>query len=77
MLAAILAYMTTALTLLVVGQFVSLPPVAAALATVTVLVGMARAGITIVDRLRVSGRQAVTDDLTGLGNRRLLLSRLG
>jgi diguanylate cyclase (GGDEF)-like protein len=75
-LAAILAYMTTALTLLVVGQFVSLPPVAATLATLTVLVGMARAGITIVDRLRVSGRQAVTDDLTGLGNRRHLLSRL-
>ena len=75
-LAAILAYMTTALTLLVVGQFVSLPPVAATLATVTVLVGMARAGITIVDRLRVSDRQAVTDDLTGLGNRRHLLARL-
>ena len=44
---------------------------------VTVLTGMARAGITIVDRLRVSGRQAVTDDLTGLGNRRHLLARLG
>ena len=75
-LAAILAYMTTVLTLLVVGQFVSLPPVAATLATLTVLVGMARAGITIVDRLRVSSRQAVTDDLTGLGNRRHLLARL-
>ena len=37
---------------------------------------MARAGITIVDRLRVSGRQAITDDLTGLGNRRHLLARL-
>jgi diguanylate cyclase (GGDEF)-like protein len=75
-LAAILAYMTTVLTLLVVGQFVSLPPVAATLATLTVLTGMARAGITVVERLRVSGRQAVTDDLTGLGNRRLLLTRL-
>ena len=53
-LAALLAYAATALTLLVVGQFVSLPPVAAALATVTVLTGMARAGLTIVDRLRVS-----------------------
>ena len=76
-LVAILAYAATALTLLVVGQFVSLPPVGASLATLTVLTGMARAGITIVDRLRVSGRQAITDDLTGLGNRRLLLSRLG
>ena len=60
-----------------VGQFVSLPPVAATLATVTVLTGMARAGLTIVDRLRASERYAVTDDLTGLGNRRHLLSRLG
>ena len=76
-LAAILVYMSTALTLLVVGQFVSLPPAAATLATVTVLTGMARAGLTIVDRLRESERAAVTDDLTGLGNRRHLLSRLG
>ena len=72
-LAAILAYAATALTLLVVGQFVSLPPVAATLATVTVLTGMARAGLTIVDRLRATERDAVTDDLTGLGNRRHLL----
>jgi diguanylate cyclase (GGDEF)-like protein len=76
-LAAILAYASTALTLLVVGQFVSLPPVGATLATVTVLTGMARAGLTIVDRLRQSERAAVTDDLTGLGNRRDLLHRLG
>ena len=76
-LAAILVYMSTALTLLVVGQFVSLPPAAATLATVTVLTGMARAGLTIVDRLRESERAAVTDDLTGLGNRRHLLARLG
>ena len=75
-LAAILAYAATALTLLVVGQFVSLPPVAATLATVTVLTGMARAGLTIVERLRATERDAVTDDLTGLGNRRHLLSRL-
>src|SRR5690606_23545366 len=75
-LAAILAYMATALTLLVVGQFVSLPPVAATLATVTTLTGMARAGVTIVDRLRASERDAITDDLTGLGNRRHLVARL-
>jgi diguanylate cyclase (GGDEF)-like protein len=76
-LAAILAYTSTALTLLVVGQFVSLPPVGATLATVTVLTGMARAGLTIVDRLRETERAAVTDDLTGLGNRRHLLHQLG
>ena len=75
-LAAILGYAGTALTLLVVGQFVSLPPVAATLATVTVLTGMARSGLTLVDRLRASERDAVTDDLTGLGNRRHLLARL-
>ena len=50
---------------------------AATLATVTVLTGMARAGLTIIDRLRASERYAVTDDLTGLGNRRHLLARLG
>jgi diguanylate cyclase (GGDEF)-like protein len=75
-LAALLAYASTALTLLVVGQFVSLPPVAGVLATITVLTGMARAGLTVVDRLQDSHRQAVTDDLTGLGNRRHLLGRL-
>jgi diguanylate cyclase (GGDEF)-like protein len=75
-LVAILAYAATALTLLVVGQFVSLPPVAATLATVTVLTGMARAGLTVVDRLRASERDAVTDDLTALGNRRYLLNEL-
>ena len=72
-LVAILSYAATAFTLLVVGQFVSLPPVAAALATVTVLTGMAR-GLTVVDRLRASERNAVTDDLTGLGNRRTCLA---
>ncbi len=75
-LVAILSYAGSALILLLVGQFVSLPPLAAALATVTVLTGMARAGLTIVDRLRASERYAVTDDLTGLGNRRHLLARL-
>ncbi|HWK27898.1 MAG TPA: diguanylate cyclase, partial [Solirubrobacter sp.] len=75
-LAAILAYAATALTLLVVGQFVSLPPVGATLATVTVLTGMARAGVTVAARLRASEREAVTDDLTGLGNRRYLIARL-
>jgi diguanylate cyclase (GGDEF)-like protein len=55
---------------------VSLPPVAATLATVTVLTGMARAGVTVTDRLRASERNAITDDLTGLGNRRHLLHRL-
>jgi diguanylate cyclase (GGDEF)-like protein len=75
-LAAILAFATISLTLLTVGQFVSLPPVAVVLAIVTVLAGMARAGITVVERLAESHEQAITDDLTGLGNRRHLIERL-
>ena len=75
-LTAILAFATSSLALLTVGQFVSLPPVAAVLAIVTVLVGMARAGLTVVERLRLSHLQALTDELTGLGNRRQLVDRL-
>jgi diguanylate cyclase (GGDEF)-like protein len=75
-LTAILAFASISLTLLTVGQFVSLPAVAAVLAIVTVLAGMARAGVTVTERLRESHRQAITDDLTGLGNRRHLLDRL-
>jgi diguanylate cyclase (GGDEF)-like protein len=37
---------------------------------------MARAGLTVVERLRESHHQAITDDLTGLGNRRHLVDRL-
>jgi diguanylate cyclase (GGDEF)-like protein len=75
-LTAILSFATISLALLTVGQFISLPPVAAVLAIVTVLTGMARAGLTVVERLHASHRQAVTDDLTGLGNRRQLIDRL-
>jgi diguanylate cyclase (GGDEF)-like protein len=64
------------LTLLVVGQFVSLEPAAAGLAAVTVLTGAARSGLSVTERLRASRHDAVTDDLTGLGNRRHLLARL-
>src|SRR5215203_6811165 len=53
-----------------------LSDVAGALAIVTVLAGMARAGVTVTDRLRESNRRASTDDLTGLGNRRYLVERL-
>ena len=75
-LTAILTFATTALTLLTVGQFVEVPDVSVALAIVTVLTGMARAGLTVVERLRESRHQALTDDLTGLGNRRYLVDRL-
>ena len=75
-LSAVLAFATVALTLLTTGQFVQVADVAVALATVTVVTGAARAGITVVDRLSESGRRATTDDLTGLANRRHLLERL-
>ena len=75
-LAAIIVFATAALTLLAVGQFTELSDAAGALAVVTVLAGMARAGITVTDRLRESSLRALTDDLTGLGNRRQLIERL-
>jgi diguanylate cyclase (GGDEF)-like protein len=75
-LAAVLTFATIGLALLVVGQFVDIPPVSAALAAVTVLTGMARAGMTVTERLRASRKDAITDELTGLGNRRHLLARL-
>jgi diguanylate cyclase (GGDEF)-like protein len=75
-LTAILVAATVSLALLTVGQFERLSEVAVVLASLTVLAGMARAGLTVVDRLRESDRRAVTDDLTGLGNRRQLVDRL-
>ena len=76
-LAALLAYASIALTLL--GRrpvHRTSTPVAIALAIATVLVGMGRAGRTVVERLRDSQEQAMTDDLTGLGNRRHLVDTL-
>jgi len=75
-LTAILSFAICALTLLTVGQFMRIEGVAAALATVTVLTGMARAGLTVIARLRDIRAQALTDDLTGLGNRRHLVDTL-
>jgi diguanylate cyclase (GGDEF)-like protein len=75
-LTAILISATVSLALLAVGQFADISTVAVALAIVTVLAGMARAGLTVVERLRESHHQAITDDLTGLGNRRHLVDRL-
>jgi diguanylate cyclase len=75
-LVAILGFALVALGLLTVGQFVRIGAVAVGLAIGTVLIGMARAASTVRERLRESERQAVTDPLTGLGNRRHLLDRL-
>ena len=75
-LVAILAFATAALTLLTIGQFEAIDDVAVAVAAVTVLAGMARAGLTVTERLRETQHQALTDDLTGLANRRHLMERL-
>ena len=75
-LTAILGFATIALGLLAAGQLTAIDDVAIALASLTWVAGMARAGITVVERLRESRTQALTDDLTGLGNRRHLVDTL-
>jgi diguanylate cyclase (GGDEF)-like protein len=75
-LVATLGFGLVALGLLTVGQFERIGGLAGVLAAVTVLVGSARAAATVTERLRESERQAVTDSLTGLSNRRHLVDRL-
>ena len=75
-LVATLGFGLVALGLLTVGQFERIGGLAGVLAAVTVLVGAARAAVTVTERLRESERQAVTDSLTGLSNRRHLVDRL-
>ena len=68
-----------ALGLLICGWFVGLLPVAGILATLGLLAGVARARLTFaenLDYLRSSRGEALTDALSGLGNRRLLLQGL-
>jgi len=75
-LTAILGFATIALGLLALGQLIAIDGLAIALASATWVAGMARAGITVVERLRETRTQALTDDLTGLGNRRHLVDTL-
>ncbi|HYI19769.1 MAG TPA: bifunctional diguanylate cyclase/phosphodiesterase [Solirubrobacteraceae bacterium] len=75
-LAAIIVSAVAALTVLAIGQFTTFSDVAGALALVTVVAGIARGGITVTERLRESDARAMTDELTGLANRRHLIERL-
>jgi diguanylate cyclase len=63
---------------LVLGNFQPISPLAVVLATGTLLAVVVRTALTFreVRLLAESHRQALTDDLTGLGNRRLLYRRL-
>jgi diguanylate cyclase (GGDEF)-like protein len=68
----------SALGLLVYDHFVRLDPLALALALATVLAALARTGLAFRDirALAESRRQALTDDLTSMPNRRHFLRRL-
>jgi diguanylate cyclase (GGDEF)-like protein len=65
----------TAIGLLVYGQFAHLDGLAVVLATLTLLLAMSRTALTFRDvrALAVTRREALTDDLTSLPNRRRFL----
>ncbi len=68
-----------ALALLVAGAFVRITPLAVVLAAAALILACVRAAITYVENVRMlrhSAREAFTDQLSGLGNRRRLMSDL-
>jgi diguanylate cyclase (GGDEF)-like protein len=71
-------FAASALGVLIVDHFQPVSTLAVVLATCTLLAGIVRAVFTFqeVRSLADSRRQAHTDDLTGLGNRRLLYTEL-
>jgi diguanylate cyclase (GGDEF)-like protein len=71
-------FTVTSLGLVIWGNFASVNRVALALATVTLVLAMVRTGLTFreVRALTERRRQALTDDLTGLPNRRCFLERV-
>jgi diguanylate cyclase (GGDEF)-like protein len=74
-----LAAGAVALALLVVAAFVTITPLAVGLAAGSLVLAIVRSALTYVENvhiLRAKSREAVTDSLTGLGNRRQLMSDL-
>jgi two-component system cell cycle response regulator len=74
-----LASGVVACALLMIAGFRAVTPLAVGLAGGAVLLGAARAALTYVENLRMlrrSAHQAITDGLTGLGNRRRLMDDL-
>ena len=71
-------FAVTALGLLVASAFVAIGPLPVIVAGLTVLTAFARTALTFRDvrALADTRRQALTDELTGLANRRCLLDRL-
>jgi diguanylate cyclase (GGDEF)-like protein len=68
-----------ALALLVAGAFTKITPLAIVLAASALILAVIRAALTYMENLRMlrsSARDAVTDALSGLGNRRRLMSDL-
>jgi two-component system, cell cycle response regulator len=74
-----LTFAVSALALLVVHAFAPLNPLAVGLAVATLALVIARLALTFQENLRLlatSRREALTDALTGLGNRRRLMHDL-
>jgi diguanylate cyclase len=72
------AFMLTAMALLVSSYFNRLPPLAFTLDMLTLLAGFVRTAVTFRDvrALARTRREALTDDLTDLANRRMFRRRL-
>jgi diguanylate cyclase (GGDEF)-like protein len=72
------AFITTAIVLLAFDHAHPLTPLARALALMTLAAGFLRAGLSFRDlrTLTTAQREALTDDLTSLANRRQLVRRL-
>jgi two-component system cell cycle response regulator len=74
-----LAAATIALILLVVAAFMPITPLAVALAAGSLVLAALRSALTYLENVRIlraRSREAVTDSLTSLGNRRQLMSDL-